>query len=99
MIRTYRNLDRLGIIAIQFPIHVVGDKVSFEYMAAVPQEWARQDIKAAAGEIRRGVEREREKLGAQLEQLYDAASAGQDTMAQIESLLARHREYSKILEG
>lgn len=94
MVRTYRNLDRMGAIAIQYPIRVVGSKVCFEYLATVPQEWARQDIKEAAGQIRRGLERERDALEAQLWQLTDGG-----TLEQIQAVQAKYVRINEILEG
>jgi hypothetical protein len=94
MIRTYRNLDRMGTIAIQYPIHVVGGKVSIEYLAAVPQEWARQDIRAAADQIRQGLERERDALETQLQQLIHGG-----TLEQIQAVQGRYISINEILEG
>jgi hypothetical protein len=95
LIRTYRNLDKLGQIAIQFPIRVVAGKVSIEYLAAVPQDWARQDIKAAAEQIRRGLEKERDTLEGQLQQLLDANAP----LEQIQAVQAKYVSINEILEG
>jgi hypothetical protein len=94
MIRTYRNLDRMGAIAIQYPIRVVGGKVSFEYLAAVPQEWARQDIKDAAEQIRRGLERDRDAIEAQLATLMDGGP-----LEQIQAVQDKYISINEILEG
>jgi predicted HTH transcriptional regulator len=94
MIRTYRNLHRAGAIAIQFPIRVVGSRVSFEYLSAVPQDWARQDIKTTAEQIRKSLEAERDKLEAQLQQLMEGG-----TLEQIQAVQAKYIAINEILEG
>jgi hypothetical protein len=94
MIRTYRNLDRAGAIAIQYPIRVVGGNVSFSYLAAVPQDWIRQDIKTGAEQIRRGLERERDALEAQLATLMDGG-----TLEQIQAVHGKYIAINEILEG
>ena len=95
MIRTYRNLDRMGTIAIQFPIRVVGSKVCFEYLAAVPQDWARQDIRNAADEILRGLKRDREGLELQLMDMLEAGAPAE----QIQALQNKYSQINEILGG
>ena len=95
MIRTYRNLDRMSTIAIQYPIRVVGSKVILEYMAAVPQDWARQDIRDAADQIRRGLERDREGLEAQLMVAMEAGAPAE----QIHPIQEKYIQINEILEG
>ena len=90
MIRTYRNLDRLGTIAIQYPIRITQGKACFEYMAAVPQEWARDNIKRGAEQIRQGLERQKSDLETQLLELMDGGTVGQ--------ILEVQDKYLKILK-
>lgn len=101
MIRTYRNLDRKGTIAIQYPIRVVGNKVSFEYLAAVPLEWARNDIRDSAEQIRKGLERDRDMLEGNLQALLDSGApldriqAAQDKYIKINEILIDTKEASQ----
>jgi hypothetical protein len=94
IIRTYRNLDCLGQIAIQYPVRVAAGKVAFEYLSAVPQDWARESIKEAAEQIRRGLERDRDTLEEQLSQQLDSGAP----LEQIQATMDRYTRINEILE-
>ena len=62
---------------MNFPVRVVGEKVCFEYCAAVPHEWAKENIQEAVNQLRQGLQKALAETEESLNDLFDPDSENQ----------------------